>query len=330
MKGEIMLNRVFHAVLVLTAAFGGFLSTDLGAQQYPTRIIRVINPNQPGGNSDILFRLLSPKMGELLGQQLVIDYRPGAGGNIGAEIVSKSAPDGYTTLISAASFMINPSLLKNLPFDAVRDFTPLGLIVNIPAALVVHPSLPVQNVKQLIALAKSRPGEMNFSSSGIGAVGHLSGALFNSITGTNIVHVPYKGAGPAIVDLVAGQVQLSFVSIPAAIGYVQGGRLRMLAQCGATRFPSFPNVPTMEEAGVPGFVVTSGFSFLGPAGMPTPIVNKLNAALAKTLRDPAIRKTLIDRGAEPVGNTPAEHATFIKSEIEKWRRVAQNAGLKPE
>jgi tripartite-type tricarboxylate transporter receptor subunit TctC len=325
-----MLYRALHAVLVLAATFTGFMPPDLAAQQYPTKIIRVVNPNQPGGNSDVLFRLLSPKMGEALGQQLVVDYRPGAGGNIGAEIVSKSAPDGYTTLIAAASFMINPSLIKNLPFDAVRDFTPLGLIVNIPAALVVHPSLPVKNVKQLIALAKARPGEMNFSSSGIGAVGHLSGALFNSIAGTNIVHVPYKGAGPAIVDLVAGQVQLSFVSIPAAIGHVQNGRLRMLAQCGATRFPTFPNVPTMIEAGVPGFVVTSGFSFLGPAGMPQPVVNKLNGALVKALQDPANRKMLLDRGAEPVGNTPAEHATFIKSEIEKWRHVAQSAGLKPE
>lgn len=325
-----MLNRTLHAVLVFAAVITGFISADLAAQQYPTKIIRVVNPNQPGGNSDVLFRLLSPKMGEILGQQLVVDYRPGAGGNIGAEIVSKSAPDGYTTLIAAASFMINPSLIKNLPFDAVRDFTPLGLIVNIPAALLVHPSLPVKSVKELIALAKARPGELNFSSSGIGAVGHLSGALFNSITGTNIVHVPYKGAGPAIVDLVAGQVQLSFVSIPAAIGHVRNGRLRMLAQCGATRFPTFPNLPTMIEAGVPGFVVTSGFSFLGPAGMPQPVVNQLNAALAQTLHDPVIRKTLLDRGAEPVGNTPAEHAAFIKSEIEKWRRVAQNAGLKPE
>jgi len=325
-----MRSRALHAVLVFAAVFTGFMSADLAAQQYPTKIIRVVNPNLPGGNSDILFRLLSPKMGEILGQQLVIDYRPGAGGNIGAEMVSRSAPDGYTTLIAAASFLINPSLIKNLPFDAVRDFTPLGLIVDIPAALVTHPSLPVKNVKELIALAKARPGEVFFSSSGRGAVGHLSGALFNSITGIEIVHVPYKGAGPAITDLVAGQVQLSFVSLPAVVGHVQNGRLRLLAQCGAARFPSFPNLPTMQEAGVPGFVVSSGFSFVGPAGMPQPIVNKLNGALVQALRDPANRKTLIERGAEPVGNTPAEHAAFIKSEIEKWRRVAQNAGLKPE
>ncbi|MBI4195553.1 MAG: tripartite tricarboxylate transporter substrate binding protein [Betaproteobacteria bacterium] len=326
-----MRNRTLHAVVAVAAVFTASIAADLAAQQqYPTKIIRVVNPNQPGGNSDVLFRLLSPKMGEILGQQLVIDYRPGAGGNIGAEMVSKAAPDGYTTLIAAASFLINPSLLKNLPFDAVKDFTPLGLIVDIPAALLTHPSLPVKNVKELIALAKARPGELNFSSSGRGALGHLSGALLSSMTGINMVHIPYKGAGPAIVDLVAGHVQLSFVSIPAVVGHVQAGRLRMLAQCGATRFPSFPNLPTMQESGVPGFVVSSGFSFLGPAGMPQPIVAKLNGALAQTLRDPAIRKTLIDRGAEPIGNTPAEHAAFIKSEIEKWRQIARSAGLKPE
>jgi tripartite-type tricarboxylate transporter receptor subunit TctC len=217
-----------------------------------------------------------------------------------------------------------------LPFDAVKDFTPLGLIVDIPAALVTHPSLPVKNVKDLVALAKKRPGELNFSSSGRGAVGHLSGALFNSTMGTDIVHIPYKGAGPAIVDLVAGHVQLSFVSIPAVVGHVQNGRLRMIAQCGATRFPSFSNLPTMQEAGVPNFVVSSGFSFLGPAKMPPAIVTRLNNALVQTLREPAISKALIERGAQPMGNTPAEHAAFIKSEIEKWQKVARSAGIQPE
>ena len=325
-----MNSRTLQFVVAIAAAFPGCLPAELAAQQYPTKIIRVVNPNQPGGNSDILFRLLAPKMSEVMGQSLVIDYRPGAGGNIGAELVARAAPDGYTTLIAAASFLINPSLLKSLPFDAVRDFTPLGLIVDIPAALVTHPSLPVRNVKELIALAKKRPGEIFFSSSGRGAVGHLSGELFNSIAGTNIVHVPYKGAGPAVADLVAGQVQLSFVSVPAVVGHVQTGRLRLLAQCGATRFPSFPDLPTMQESGVPGFVVSSGFSFLGPAGMPQPIVAKLNGALVQALRDPANHKMLIAQGAEPIGNTPAEHAAFIKAEIEKWRKVAQSAGIKPE
>jgi tripartite-type tricarboxylate transporter receptor subunit TctC len=325
-----MTTRTVYAVAVC-AAVGAALATPVYAQQaYPSKIVRVINPNQPGGNSDIVFRLLSPKMGEALGQQLVIDYRPGAGGNIGAEITSKAPPDGYTTLIAAASFLINPSLIKNLPFDAMKDFTPLGLIVDIPAALVVHPSLPVRSTQELVALAKKRPGDVFYSSSGPGAVGHLSGELLNSLAGTKIVHVPYKGAGPAVADLVAGHVQLSFVSVPAVIGHVKNGRLRMLAQCGETRFSSIPDVPTMQESGVKGFVVSSGFSFLGPAGLPRPVVEKLNGALVYALRDPANRKTLIDRGADPVGSSPEQHAAYIKAEIEKWRRVASQAGLQPQ
>jgi tripartite-type tricarboxylate transporter receptor subunit TctC len=322
----------YHRLLAvcIAAALSGFMAVDVAAQPYPTKIVRVVNPNQPGGNSDILFRLLSPKMGEILGQQLVIDYRPGAGGNIGTEMVAKSAPDGYTTLIAAASFLINPSLLKSLPFDAVKDFTPLGLIVDIPAGLVTHPSLPVTSVKDLVSLSRARPGELFFSSSGRGAVGHLAGELFNVLAKTKVVHVPYKGAGPAVVDLVAGHVQLSFVSLPAVVTYVQSGRLRMLAQCGEKRFQSFPDLPTMQEAGVPGFVVSSGFSFLGPAGMPKPIVDKLNGALVQSLRDPSLRKMLVERGADPIGNTPAEHAAFIKTEIEKWQRVARSAGIQAE
>ena len=325
-----MHKRLPHTVLILIAAVLGLAAGEPGAQPFPSKIIRVVNPAQPGGNNDVLFRLLSPKMGELLGQQLVVDYRPGASTLIGSEIVSRSAPDGYTTMINGAVFVINPSFIAKLPFDPVKDFTPLGLIVDIPAALVTHPSLPVKSVKELIALAKARPGQIFFSSSGAGALAHLSGALLNSITGTRLTHVPYKGAGPAVADLVAGHVQMSFVSVPAVIGFVQQGRLRMIAQCGATRFPSIPDVPTMQEAGVPGFVVSSGFHFLGPAGIPRPIVEKLNSALVQTLRDPAIRKTLIDRGADPVGNTPEEHAAYIKSEIEKWQRVVKAAGIKSE
>jgi tripartite-type tricarboxylate transporter receptor subunit TctC len=325
-----MLTHRVQTALACIVAAAGLAAGDLAAQSYPTRIIRVINPAAPGGNVDFVFRLLAPKMGEILGQQLVIDYRPGAGGNIGAEIAAKSAPDGYTTLIAAAGFLINPALIRKPPFDSIHDFTPLGLIVDIPAALVTHPSLPVRNVKELITLAKARPGEIFFSSSGPGALAHLTGELLNSQAGIKLVHVPYKGAGPAVVDLIAGHVQLSFVSVPAVIGHVHNGKLRMLAQCGAVRFPSIPDVPTMQESGLPGFVVSSGFSFLGPAGLPRPIVDKLNSALAQALRDTEIRKMLIERGADPVGNTPAEHAAYIKSEVEKWQRVARAAGITPE
>lgn len=325
------MSRTFlHAAIVGVAALSAVAAGPVAAQQFPNKILRVVNPNAPGGNSDVLFRLLAPKMGEVLGQQLVIDYRPGAGGNIGAEMVARAAPDGYTTLIAAASFLINPSLLKNLPFDAEKDFTPLGIIVDIPAGLIVHPSLPVKTVQDLVALAKKRPGDLNFSSSGQGALGHLSGALLNASTGIKTVHIPYKGAGPSIVDLVAGQVEFSFVSIPAITGHLQSGRLRMIAQCGEKRFVSFPNVPTMVESGVKDFVITSPFSYLGPAGMPQAIANRLNEALRASLTDPKNSKMLIDRGAQPIGNTPAEHTAVIKSEIAKWKRVAAAAGLKPQ
>jgi len=324
-----MSRTLLRAAFLGFAALTAFTAAPVVAQQFPNKILRVVNPNAPGGNSDVLFRLLAPKMGEALGQQLVIDYRPGAGGNIGTELVARAAPDGYTTLIAAASFLFNPALLKNIPFDAEKDFTPLGIIADIPAGLAVHPSLPAKNAQDLIALAKARPGQLNFSSSGQGALGHLSGALLNATAGIKTVHIPYKGAGPSIIDLVAGHVEFSFVSIPAISGHLQSKRLRMIAQCGETRFVSFPDVPTMVESGVKDFVVTSPFSYLGPAGIPQPIVKRLNDALRTALNDTKNHQSLIDSGAQPVGNAPAEHAALIKTEIAKWKRVATAAGLKP-
>jgi tripartite-type tricarboxylate transporter receptor subunit TctC len=313
----------------LTVAACIALSGAAGAQQFPAKTVRVINPAAPGGNSDIFYRLLSPKMSEILGQPLVIDYRPGAGGILGADIIAKSPPDGYTTGITAGSFMINPSLMRKLPYDTVRDFQPLGLIVDVPTGIVVHPSLPVKTLKQLIALAKAQPGQLNYSSSGPGAVGHLSGELLNSLAGIKLVHIPYKGVGPATVDLIAGHVQLSFASTPVVIGHVRQGRLRLLAQAGEKRATSLPDIPTAVEAGLPGFVVSSGFNFVGPAGMPRPVAEKLNDALAKALRDPANRKMLLDQGAEPVGSTIEEHAAVIRKEIEQWRKVVKAAGIQP-
>ena len=323
-------RRNIQIVAAFVAAAPGFVLERAGAQAFPNKVIRVLNPAAPGGNSDIVFRLVSPKMAEILGQQLVLDYRPGAGGTMGADMTSKSAPDGYTTAIVAASFVINPALIKKLPFDTVKDFTALGLVVDIPTSVVVHPSLPAKNVKEFIALAKTKPGQIFYSSSGPGTVGHLAGELLNAQAGIKLVHVPYKGIAPAVIDLIAGHVQLSFPSIPVVIENVRSGKLRMIGQCGETRSPSVPNVPTMLESGLAGFVVSSGFSFIGPAGMPSAIVEKLNGALVKALQDPAIRKALIDRGADPVGNTPEQHAAYIKSEIEKWQKVARHAGISPE
>ena len=319
-----------HCIMV-----SAFLAIGLGCgpacgQTFPSKIIRVINPAAPGGNSDIVFRIISVKMGELLGQQLVIDYRAGAGGTIGADMTAKAPPDGYTTAITAASFVINPSLIKKLPYDTVKDFTPLGLVVDIPTAVVTNPFLPAKTPKELIALAKAKPGQLFFSSAGPGTVGHLAGEYLNSVAHIKIVHVPYKGIAPGVMDLIAGHVQISFASIPVVIENVRAGKIRMVAQCGEKRSSSVPDVPTMQEGGLKGYVVSSGFSFVGPAGIPRPIVDKLNGALATAMRDPAIRKELISRGADPVGNTPEQHGAYIKSEIEKWQKVAAQAGIVPE
>jgi tripartite-type tricarboxylate transporter receptor subunit TctC len=292
--------------------------------------VRIVNPAAPGGNSDIFFRLLQPKMSEVLGQPIVMDYRPGAGGTVGGEAIARAAPDGYTTGIMAASFVINPAMIRKMPYDTLKDFTALGLMVDVPTGLVVHPSLPARDVKQLIALAKPRPGQIFYSTSGRGTVGHLAAELLNSSAGIKLVHVPYKGAGPAVIDLVAGNVQLQFASIPLLIGHVQSGRLRMIAQTGAKRAAMAKDVPTMIESGVPGFIVSSPFGFAGPAGIPKPIVDKLNLALVTAIRDPENHKALLANGAEPLGSSAEEHAATMKSEIEKWKKVARDAHIDPQ
>ncbi|MBI1965004.1 MAG: tripartite tricarboxylate transporter substrate binding protein [Betaproteobacteria bacterium] len=321
MKKRLHAATAIAALLAAVAAQG---------QPYPGKPIRVINPASPGGNSDIFFRLLQPKMSEAIGQQFVMDYRPGAGATIGGELIARSAPDGYTTGLVAASFVINPSTFKKLPYDTVQDFTGLGIIVDVPSGLVVHPSLPVHNMKQLIALARTRPGEIFYSTSGPGTIGHMAGEMLNSMAKVKLVHVPYKGAGPAVIDLIAGQVQLQFASMPLLFGHVRAGKLRMIGQTGASRANSAKDVPTMVESGLPGFVVQSLFGFVGPAGVPRPIAEKLNGALVAAINDPKNKKTLIDRGAEPIGSTLEEHASSIKSEVAKWRKVAKDAGIEPQ
>lgn len=321
-------QSAFAAAIALSALMTA--APALHAQTFPIKPVRIVNPAAPGGNSDILFRLLQPKMSEVLGQPIVMDYRPGAGGTVGGEAIARSAPDGYTTGIMAASFVINPAMIRKMPYDTAKDFTALGLIVDVPSGLVVHPSLPVRNVQQLIALARPRPGEIFYSTSGRGTVGHLAAELLNSTAGIKLVHVPYKGAGPAVIDLLAGNVQLQFASIPLLVGHVQSGRLRMIAQTGAKRAAMAKDVPTMIESGVPGFVVRSPFGFAGPAGMPKPVVDKLNLALVTAIRDPENNKALIANGAEPLGSSAEEHAASIRTEIEQWKKVARDAHIEPQ
>jgi tripartite-type tricarboxylate transporter receptor subunit TctC len=325
---ELKARAVLAAWVAAVCATGASDATH--AQAFPVKPVRIVNPAAPGGNSDIFFRQLQPKMNEVLGQPVVMDYRPGAGGTVGGEVIARSAPDGYTTGLVAASFVINPAMIRKMPYDTVKDFTPLGIIVDVPSGLVVHPSLPVRNVKQLIALAKPRPGEIFYSTSGRGTVGHLAGELFNSTVGVKLVHVPYKGAGPAVIDLLAGQIQLQFASIPLLVGHVKNGKLRMIAQTGDKRAASAPEIPTMIESGVPGFVVRSPFGFVGPAGMPRAIAERLNGALVAAIRDPENHKALIAAGAEPIGSSLDEHAASIRSEIDKWKKVARDANIDPQ
>jgi len=300
MKTKVLL---FLSLLAASAAIGG-----AWAQNFPTKPIRVINPASPGGNSEFFFRLLSAKMSETIGQNFVMDYRPGAGGT---------------------SFVINPSTYKKLPFDTAKDFTPLGIIVDVPSGLVIHPSMPVKSVTELIALARQKPGQIFFSSSGRGGIGHLAGEMLNSAAKIQLVHVAYKGAGPALVDLIAGHVQMLFASMPLLFPHVQAGKVRLLAQTGSKRSVSLQDVPTMQEAGVPGYVVRSMFGFIGPAGIPRPIAEKLNGALATAIKDPKNNKTLVARGADPVGSSIDEHRAAILSELAKWKKVAKEAGVKP-
>ncbi|MCC7486163.1 MAG: tripartite tricarboxylate transporter substrate binding protein [Burkholderiales bacterium] len=317
-----------HGLLFL--ALAGAAAATAHAQGYPAKPVRMIVPFAPGGNTDIIARIVAPEMAKSLGQQIVIENRGGAGSLIGTEAAAKSPADGYTLLMVSAAHVINPAMVKNLPFDPVKSFAAISMVADVPSALVVHPSLPVTTVKQLIALARARPGELNYSSAGRGSIGHLSAELLGSIAKIRMTHVPYKGAGPALVDTMAGHVQLLLSSMPAVIGFSREGKLRMIAQGGEKRSAAAKDVPTMIESGVPGFVVTAGFGLFAPAGTPRPAIDRVLAALKASLSGAGVRERLSGQGAEPVGSTPEEYAAFTASEIRKWVKVARGAGIQPE
>lgn len=320
--------RIFGAALAV--ALSAAVNQPAGAQAYPARPVRLIVPFVPGGNTDIIARVYAPKMSEFLGQQVVIENRGGAGGTIGTELAVRAAPDGYTILMVSAGHTINPAMVKKLPYDSVKDFAPISLIADVPTAFVVHPSLPARSVKEFIAVARARPGEINYSTAGRGTVGHLAAELLSSVATIKLVHVPYKGTGQAMVDLVAGHVQMQFPSMPAAIQHVRTGKLRMIGQTGKQRSNAAPDIPTMEESGLRGFVVSSGFGMFAPAGTPRPVIDRVHAALTKALRDPAVKGNLAKQGAEVVASTPQEYDRFNRAEIAKWIKVAKEAGITPE
>jgi tripartite-type tricarboxylate transporter receptor subunit TctC len=322
--------NVVAALTLACSAVTGLLPGVALAQTWPAKPVRLVVPFAPGGNTDIIARVIAPRMAESLGQQVLIDNRGGAGGVIGSDVVARAAPDGYTLLMVSASHVINPAMVKKLPFDAVKDFQPISLVADVPTALIVHPSLPVRNVKELIALGRKRPDQVNYSTAGRGTVGHLSGELLNSAAKVRFVHIPYKGAGPALMDLIAGQVEFQFASLPAVIQFVRSGKVRLIAQAGVKRSSAAPDVPTMEESGLPGFVVSSGFGILGPAGTPRPIVDRVHASIRAALGSADVKKVFADQGADPVGSTPEEYEAFNRSEIARWQKVAREANIAPE
>ncbi|MEO7726028.1 MAG: tripartite tricarboxylate transporter substrate binding protein [Burkholderiales bacterium] len=308
-----------------------FAPSDGSAQSYPGKAVRMIVPFPPGGPNDILGRLIAQKLTEQMGQQVVIDNRGGAGGIIGAELAARAVADGYTLLFGGtAPLSINPGLHKKLSYDPTRDFSAVSLVGTAPSMLVAHPGTPVKTVKDLIDLAKAKPGQLNFASAGIGTPPHLAGELFKSMAGVDMVHVPYKGGGPALTDLLAGQVGLYFSGISSALPFVKEGKLRGIAVTSAKRTAVVPDMPTIAESGLPGYEVGNWYAIVAPAATPPSIVARVNNEINRALAAPEVRKRFLDLAADPLGSTPGELTVYIRSEIIKWAKVIKSAGIKPE
>jgi tripartite-type tricarboxylate transporter receptor subunit TctC len=301
-----------------------------GQTSYPSRPVRFIVPSAAGGGTDIIARAIAQKLSESLGQQFVVDNRPGAGQMIGIELAAKSPADGHTIVMAASTLAINSVMYKKVSYDPVRDFAPITQAASLPNVLVVHPSLPVKSVAELIAYAKQRPGQLNFASAGIGTSPQMSVELLKSMAGIDMVHIPYKGTSPGVVDLLAGQVTVMTPNVLTALPHIKAGKLRALAVTSAKRSGALPDIPTIAEAGLPGYDSTQWYGVLAPAGTPHEIVARLHAEIVRALRLPDVRERLAADGAEAVGSTPEEFAAFIQSEIEKWTAVARSAGIRPE
>jgi len=299
-------------------------------QAYPVRPVRLVVPAAPGGGTDITARIIAPKLSELLGQQVVVENRAGAGTMIGSEAVARAAPDGYTLLMGISTLAINPAMYKKVPYDALKDFAPISQVVSLPNVLVTHPSLPAKTVKELVAFARARPGQLNYASAGVGTNPHLSMELFLAMTGLKMIHVPYKGAGPGLVDTVAGHVSVMTPSIISGLPHVRGGRLRALGVTSAKRAGGVPDIPTIAEAGVPGYDAVQWFGVLAPTATPRAIVVRLHGEIVRVLQAADVRGRLSADGADPVGSSPEEFAAFLRAETAKWAKVVKDAGIQPE
>jgi len=301
------------------------------AQQYPSRPVRFVVPFAPGGSVDTLARTIGPRLADALGQQVVVDNRPGGNGDIGMIIVAKAPPDGYTLLLGyIANLAIAPSLYAKLPFDPQKDYAPITQIATSPNVLTAHPSVPARNLQELIALAKAKPGTVNFASTGVASVGHLTGELLNNLAGVKMTHVPYKGGGQAIIDLVGGHVQVMFSGFSAAMPHIKSGKIRALAVTGATRSPALADVATIAEQGFPGVEATAWYGMLAPAGTPKAVITRLHGEVVKILKLPDVTQRLGGLGFEIAGSTPEQFGAYIRSETKKWEKVVKASGAKPD
>jgi tripartite-type tricarboxylate transporter receptor subunit TctC len=315
--------------LRIAALLAGSLPLAATAQNYPAKPVRLVVGQAPGGATDVVARLVAPKLGEQLGQSVVVENRTGAAGSIGATFVAKSPADGYNLLVVSSSYAINPSLYSDLPFDPVKDLAPVTLIAEAPFLLVVHPSMPVRSVKDLVALAKARPGTLDFGSGGNGSSGHLAGELFKYLAHVDLVHVPYKGAGPALVDVIAGQIHMTFGSVLSSLGYVKNGRLRALGVTGPKRSSGAPDLPTIAEAGVKGYQTTTWYGLLAPANTPAAIIGRLSGDMKKAVESPDVKNKILNDGAEPEGSTPKQFQDHLASEMKRAADIIRRAGVTP-
>ena len=317
------ISEVLAAVCMVAAS-------GVAAQAYPVRPIRFIVPFAPGGTNDIVARMIGVKLTESWGQPVVIDNRGGAGGVIGADLAAKSVPDGYTLLMANVNFATNPGLVRNLPYDTEKDFAAVSLLATSPSVLVVHPSLPVRSVRELIALAKTKPGHLNYSTSGAGSTGHMAMELLKQMAGIEMVAVHYKGGGPALIDLIAGRVSPGFATILSAAPHIESGRLRALAVTTPKRSAALPDLPTVAEAGVPGYEFTGWWGVVVPARTPQPVVTKLNRELVRILAQPEVRERLVREGADPASTTPEAFAVYMRTEVAKWSKIIKDANIRAE
>jgi len=320
---------ILRAIPVAAMAAALLSALSVAAQTYPGKSVRIIVPYAAGGNTDITARAVGSKLGEVFHPQVIVDNRPGGGTNIGSELGARAAPDGYTLFMGGASNAINMTLYAKPPYDTLRDFAPISLCVKGANVLSVHPSLPAKNLRELIALAKARPGQLNFASSGLGSSNQMAGELFKMMAGLNIVHVPYKGNAPALIDTVAGNVEMMFSGVPALLPHLHSGRLRAIAIGSLKRFSALPDVPTFDESGLKGYEATTWFGLMAPIKTPRDIVARLNVEVDKILKSPDLQTRFINDGLEPIGGTQQEFDKFIRDEIAKYAKVIKTAGIKP-